>query len=150
MFRHNGWLCRKEDGFTFLEMLLVLSVLSVITMIVMPISANWIQQETEEDAFDAFLSSIQFIQAYAMANDVSTKMEFKHEGTMYITATSRKLEFERTNFPTGMRLSDLSPMKVIEFHPSGDMIRTGTMTIETTNGLKNIRFQFQRGRMIID
>lgn len=146
----NDNIREKEDGFTFLEMLLVLSVLSVLTMIVMPLSANWIQKETEEEAFDAFLASIQYIQAYAMAHQVSTRMEFKYEGTMYIMSIPGKYEFERIYFPTGVKLSDLSPMKIIEFHPNGDMIRTGTMTLETTNGLKNIRFQFQRGRMIID
>ena len=80
----------KESGFTFLEMILVLSVVSVVTAIIIPIGDKWIQAESEEDALQAFIASIHNLQAYSMANHVVTRLDFKNSGTEYITSVPGK------------------------------------------------------------
>ncbi|MBE1553760.1 hypothetical protein [Sporosarcina limicola] len=143
---------RKETytgGFTFLELLLVLSMLSVLTLIILPLGDKWIQEASEDDALQAFVASIYNLQAYSMANKVYTRLEFKHSGTVYITSAPGKTEFSRTTLPKGMKVADTSRMKVVEFHATGNIVKSGTLTLETSSGLTEIRFQFQRGRMII-
>ncbi|MFJ7933739.1 prepilin-type N-terminal cleavage/methylation domain-containing protein [Sporosarcina sp. NPDC096371] len=140
---------KKESGFTFLELLLVLSVVTVITAIILPVGDKWIRAASEEDGRQAFIASIQNLQAYSMANQVYTKMDFRDSGKVYVSSVPGKFEFARTTFPEGMRLSDSSRMKVVEFHPNSNIVNSGTLTLESSSGLTEIRFQFQRGRMII-
>jgi len=139
----------KESGFTFLEMILVLSVVTLMTVIILPIGDKWIRTASEEDGLQAFIASIHNLQAYSMANNVGTRLDFKNSGTMYISLVPGKTEIARTAFPEGMKLSDSSRMKTVEFHGNGNIVNSGTFVIETSSGLTEIRFQFQRGRMII-
>ncbi len=143
----------KESGFTFLEMILVLAVLSIMTAIILPIGDKWIQTESEEDALQAFMATVYNLQAYSMANYVATGLEFRDSGTEYITSyywTGKgKLKLHRNVFPKGMRLASSSQLKAIEFDGNGDILKSGTMAFLTSSGIIEIRFQFQRGRMII-
>jgi len=143
----------KESGFTFLEMILVLAVLSIITAIILPIGDKWIQAESEDDALQAFIATVYNLQAYSMATYVATGLQFKDSGTEYITSYlvdgEGKVEVARNVFPKGMRLAGTSQLKEIEFHGNGDILKSGTMAFLTSSGIIEIRFQFQRGRMII-
>lgn len=143
----------KESGFTFLEMILILVVLSIVTAIILPIGDKWIQTASEEDALQSFISTVYNLQAYSMANYVGTSLEFKDSGTEYITSYLKKgegrIEIARNLFPEGMRLLSSSQLKAVEFHANGDIVRSGTIALVTSSGLIEIRFQFQRGRMII-
>ena len=94
----------KEGGFTFLEMILVLSIVTLITVIILPIGDKWIRTSSEEDGLQAFVAAIHNLQAYSMANHVATRLDFKNSGTMYITLVPGKTEFARTTFPAGMKL----------------------------------------------
>lgn len=143
----------KESGFTFLEMILVVAVLSIMTAIILPIGDKWIQTASEDDALQAFMATVYNIQAYSMANYVATGLKFKNSGTEYITSYlvdgEGRVEVARNVFPEGMRLVTSSQLKEIEFHGNGDIVKSGTMAFLTSSGLIEIRFQFQRGRMII-
>lgn len=139
----------KESGFTFLELLLVLAVLSTMTAIIIPVGDKWIRTDAEEDALHSFLAAIYSLQSYSLANEVLTQMTFRDSGTMYISSASGKGTFARNVFPPGMRVASSSPMKSVEFKPNGDIVNSGTLTIQSKAGVKQIRFQFQRGRMII-
>jgi len=143
----------KESGFTFLEMILVLAVLSIITAIILPIGDKWLQAESEDDALQAFIATVYNLQAYSMANYMATGLKFKDSGTEYITSYlvegEGKVEVARNDFPKGMRLVGTSQLKEIEFHGNGDILKSGTMAFLTSSGIIEIRFQFQRGRMMI-
>lgn len=139
----------KESGFTFLEMILVLSIVSLVTFAIIPIGEKWIRITSEENGMQALVAAIHNMQAYSMANHVVTKLHFTNSGTTYITSVPGKFEFARTNFPAGMNLVSSSRMQEVEFHANGDIIKSGTLALKTSSGLREIRFQFQRGRMII-
>ncbi len=139
----------KENGFTFLELVLVLSIVSLVTFTIIPIGGKWIRTTSEEGEIQALIAAIHNMQAYSMANHVWTRMEFKNSGTMYITSAPGRVEFARTTFRSGIKLADSSGLKAVEFHANGDMIKTGTLAFKTSSGITQIRFQFQRGRMII-
>lgn len=134
-------------------MILVLAVLSIMTAIILPIGDKWIQAESEDDALQAFMATVYNLQAYSMANHVATSLQFKDSGTEYITSYllngEGRVEIARNLLPKGIRLSATSQLKAIEFHGNGDILKSGTMAFLTSSGRIEIRFQFQRGRMII-
>jgi competence protein ComGD len=138
-----------ERGFTFIELLLVLTVFTIITLIILPIGDKWIQETSEEAALQSFIASVYSLQSYAIANDVYTQMQFRDSGTMYISSAPGKGVLSRNVFPKGMRVASSSPLAEIGFHHDGDIVKSGTLTIQTNNRMIQIRFQFQRGRMII-
>ncbi|WP_186670581.1 type II secretion system protein [Sporosarcina sp. BP05] len=143
----------KESGFTFLEMILVVAVLSIMTAIILPIGDKWIQAESEDDALQAFMVTVYSLQAYSMANYAATSLEFRDGGTEYITSyllgKEGKVGVAQNVFPKGMRLASSSQLKSIKFDGNGDILKPGTMAFFTSSGIIEIRFQFQRGRMII-
>ena len=128
---------------------MVLSVVAVMTAIIIPLGDKWIKTNSERDAIQALIASIQNMQAYSMAHHVVTGMNFQYNGTEYYTWTSGQPEVSRTSFPVGMRLASSSRLKSVEFHANGDIIHSGTMTLLTSTGATEIQLQFQRGRMII-
>lgn len=139
----------KENGFTFLEMILVLSIVSLVTFAVIPIGGKWIRTTSEENGIQTFVAAIHNLQAYSMANHVVTKLHFTNSGSTYITSVPGKFEFARTDFPAGLNLASSSRMQEVWFNANGDIRNSGTLVFRTSSGLTEIRFQFQRGRMII-
>jgi len=152
MIKRNNYLpvSRNEKGFTFLELLLVLSVVAIISAVIIPVGEKWIRTSVEEDALHLLISTIHSMQGYAIANGKATKVEFIKIGkrTKYITAIPGK-QMSETYLPDGMRISNSSYLDSVEFHPNGDIIKFGSITLITTTGIIEIKFQFQRGRMII-
>lgn len=130
-------------------MLLVLSVLSILTGIIIPLGNAWIRTTTEEDALKALVAEIQSLQSYSIANNVYTRLEFVDLGTTYISSAPGRIVFSKTMMPEGMIVPDWSYLKSVEFHPDGDIRKLGTLSIETTSRTIQIKFQFQRGRMVI-
>lgn len=143
----------SESGFTFIEMILVLAVLSIMTAIILPIGDKWMQTESEDDALQAFMATVYSLQAYSMANYTTTGMEFRHAGTeytaFYLSGREGKVEVAQNVLPKGMRLASSSQLKSLKFDGNGDILKPGTMAFLTRSGIIEIRFQFQRGRMII-
>lgn len=139
----------KESGFTFLEMILVLSIVSLVTFTIIPIGGKWIRTTSEENEIQELVAAIHNLQAYSMANHVVTKLHFINSGTTYVTSVPGKFEFARRDFSAGIKLEISSRMQEVEFHANGDIIKSGTLVLKTSSGLPEIRFQFQRGRMII-
>ena len=140
----------REAGFTMLELLLVLSVVSILTLIILPLGNRWIQKTSEEDALKALVAEIQSLQSYSMAHGVYTKLDFRDLGRVYVSSAPGRDEFSRTTLPEGMNVPDWSYLKSVEFHPNGDIRNLGTLTILTETRKVQIKFQFQRGRMLID
>ncbi|WP_160117612.1 competence type IV pilus minor pilin ComGD [Filibacter tadaridae] len=139
----------KSSGFTFLELLLVLSVVSIMTVIIIPLGDKWIRTTTEEAALQSLIASIHNLQAYSIANNVRTRLQFTNSGTTYITSVQGGSEFARTTFPKGMKYISSSSIKYVDFYSNGDIAKFGVLAIGTSSGTINITFQFQRGRMIL-
>ena len=135
---------------TFLELLLVLMVVGVLTLVVLPVSKRWSTEQTEQDGIEAFKATVQHMQSYSMANQARTWLTFSGEGTIYTVVYSDRLEKRVASFPRSVALDPSSTFREFGFHANGNMLQTGTLSLKTESGMKFIKFQFQRGRMIID
>ena len=142
--KHRG---HNEHGFTFLEMLLVLSVMAILTIIILPIGDKWIKEKTEREAMQAFIAAIYDMQAYSIAHNAYTRMAIRNGGRDYITYVSSE-EIARGSFPEGMYYASSVGYRV-EFQGDGNIVNSGTATLVGKSGDFEIRFQFLRGRVVV-
>ncbi|WJY28457.1 MULTISPECIES: competence type IV pilus minor pilin ComGD [Sporosarcina] len=141
---------KSEAGMTFLELLLVLMVVGVLTLLIIPVGKGWSSGQTEQDGIEAFKAAVHHMQSYSMAHKARTSMTFSGDGSVYTIVYSDRPETRPASFPTSITLDDSSSFRSIVFQANGDMQKTGTLYLKTDSGGKKIKFQFQRGRMIID
>lgn len=139
-----------EKGFTFLEMLLVLSVVAILTAVILPIGDRWITKNSEEDALYTFIATIHHAQAYAMANETYTAIRFSNSGRSYSLLAPSSVTYSTTDFPKGMRwLRGGNRIDAVEFHPNGHIMNPGTIILQTSTGDKRLTLQLQHGRVIV-
>ncbi|WP_339250533.1 competence type IV pilus minor pilin ComGD [Sporosarcina sp. FSL W8-0480] len=139
----------NQSGYTFLEMLLVLSVVLILTVVIIPIGDRWIQKQSEEEALQTFIATIHHAQAYAIAHEVHTSITFPNSGRSYSLHTPNPVTYSTIDFPDGMRWVAGDRLKKVDFHPNGHIINPGTLIIRTSTGDKRITLQLQHGRMLI-
>lgn len=150
MIRHLEMTTKRQAGFTFLELLLVLSVVVVLTAVILPIGDRWIQKQSEDEALHALVATIHHAQAYAIANNVATTIKFHNSGRSYSLFAPLSVTQSTTHFPEGMYgVSGNHRTSVVEFHPNGHIINPGTVIVRTTNGDKRITLQLEHGRVLV-
>lgn len=143
-------LTQNERGFTFLELLLVLSVVAVMTFVILPFSDQRLARASEEDALKTFIAAVHEAQLYAITHYEGIRVYFLNDFKDYLAETSDRTILVSGQFPEGMKLASSSPLKELYFAPSGMMSNTGKMIIQRKqSGNMTISFQFERGRMII-
>ncbi|MGE7543915.1 competence type IV pilus minor pilin ComGD [Sporosarcina sp. FSL K6-3508] len=139
-----------EQGFTFLELLLVLSIIVILTAVILPFSEKRLLQVTEEDALKSFMVAVHETQLYAITHQEATRVEFRDEGNGYRAYRSDRTILLEGKFPEGMMKIPNDGLRDLSFSPSGNMYPTGKIKIRTKkSGQKTISFQFERGRMMI-
>lgn len=142
----------KQSGFTFLELLLVLSIVAIITVVILPSGDRWVKKQSETEALHAFIATIHHAQAYAIAYEESTAVRFSDSGTSYLLYTPDldKTITKNFEFPEGMRKIGMSHnMKGVLFDNKGKILNSGTITLQTSNGVKIITVQFEHGRILV-
>lgn len=141
----------NQNGFTLIEMTFVLSIVILLTVIMLPFGFKWVQAKAEEDALDAMIAMIYSLQSYSMAHNDYTRLRFKSTGgiTSYIAERPGIEILSAQELPAGMCIAESSNMKTVEFLGSGNIDKSGVLTIITQKKRITITFQFQRGRMIV-
>ncbi|WP_301109743.1 prepilin-type N-terminal cleavage/methylation domain-containing protein [Sporosarcina sp.] len=142
---------KRQQGFTFVELLLVLSILVVLTAVILPFSEKRLHAMSEEDALKAFMATVHETQLYAATHREHVRLRFSEGGSVYKSFRGDLSVFASGRFPEGMVKVQNTGLAELEFQPSGNMYPTGKLTIRTKNsGTKTITFQFERGRMLIN
>lgn len=143
-----------ENGFTILELLLVLSIVSILTLVIIPIGGKWIKTMSDEKAIDIFITTVHSMQSYALANQIMTSVVVvpgnRNSDSYYKANINGNETVSTTYFPKGIRGSTSNGSLLrVDFHPDGKIIHSGTMTLLTDFKTYSIRFQFEKGRVII-
>ncbi|QTD41702.1 type II secretion system protein [Sporosarcina sp. Te-1] len=139
----------KESGFTFLELLLVLSIVAILTMLALPFGGKWMTHQAEEEALQVFIASIYKMQSHSLASGSPTEMTLKYDGAVYIITSYVDGEIGRVEFPEGMRVISTGSMRRLEFNGNGQIREPGTIAVKMARRTVEIRFQIQYGRMIL-
>lgn len=139
-----------QRGFTFLELLLVLSIVMILTTVILPFSEKRLHRVTEEDALNQFIATVHEMQLYALTHREHVSLGFKNNGEQYFVTNETGEVIIAREFPEGMRNTKNSPFNRLEFTGTGYMVKTGRMSFFTkSKGVLFITFQFERGRTIV-
>lgn len=150
MFQNNRVTGHQyERGFTFIELLLVLTVVSMMSFIVFPLGKQWIEQELTEQAMKELVASIYEMQAYAIAHEQTMRLDFRQSGSIYVVSSIEMGEIDRITLPEGIRFISSSSLHRVEFLPSGDLRASGTLSFRTSSGVVELRLQLVRGRVLV-
>lgn len=140
----------NSRGYTLLEVLLVLSIVATITMSVIFISNSYLEKKAFSLFMNQFKLDVYHMQNYSIVKSTQTELVFGNNGTTY---TTRKSYFEpliQRSLPSGIKLSSKSTLKSIAFNPNGSIVNFGTLTFETTNGIKMVRIYIGKGKMTVE
>lgn len=148
----------KEAGFTFVELLLVLTV----TMIICSISLALGKAKLDERMVNQFLYQlmldIEQVQSESIGSGVFSYLEFIDDGKKYKAYTwdgeGDSLLNARRNFfirelPEGVTYSYSSPLRQIKIDPQGTFSSFGTLIFITPTGNKSLIINIVKGRMKI-
>ncbi|HZG71970.1 MAG TPA: competence type IV pilus minor pilin ComGD [Chondromyces sp.] len=140
---------KKEDGYTLLEILLVLTVL-VVLLGVAVIPLPKLGQEMDKRIFIAQLhNDLQFAHAKAMAEQQKVQVNF-HTNQKYVIKTLSAVSSETItrSFPQSVRYLE-GTMNSIVFLPNGNTDRFGTMTFIVEKEVIKVVFLIGKGRFYV-
>ncbi|ARD46806.1 hypothetical protein SporoP37_00585 [Sporosarcina sp. P37] len=141
---------RNQLGFTFLELLLVLSIVMILAAVILPFSEKRLQKISEDDALEQFMTTVHKAQLYAITHRERVTLKFENGGTTYKVFTGESEVILEGDFPPGMYLGSSIAFRQLDFAGTGYLQKTGKMIFYTkSRGKMSITFQLERGRMIV-
>jgi competence protein ComGD len=142
---------RNANGFTLIEMLLVLFII----MTIMTISYFHLRTSYEEKVIKQFLELFQediwLAQGYAISHSQSIELSIFNDQSYYDLRESgfRKLVYKRS-FDHELQLRPLTITNPIKFLPNGNINQPGTMYVMYDQQTYKVVFQLGRGRFHIE
>lgn len=138
----------KKNGFTLLEMLIVLSIWSVIILLVVPISDPHIAIQREKRFLETFEHDVLFIQRLSTITlEEEVRIEFSDNKYSILRGNKDEIIAER-NIPSNWELQ-LRLLKNISFDHYGRVRYPRTITITTPLSEYDIIFPLGKGRCYI-
>ncbi|MEZ7170952.1 competence type IV pilus minor pilin ComGD [Sporosarcina sp. OR05] len=140
----------NEKGFTFLELLLVLSVVGIVSMTILYVGNRWFTEQSEKEAVDAFIATIHHAQAYAIGHETATAVRFRNSGKSYSLFTPYTTTYSTTDFPADMKwVAGGNRISAIEFQSNGRIAKPGTIILRTSTGNIRLTLQLEHGRVFV-
>lgn len=142
---------KNEQGFTLIEMLLVLFIVMSLTGIVAKISLKVAEAKEIERFFTQLQLDIQFIQMYSMQQQEHVSMKFESPTNRYtIRKDMNTIDFERP-FPKNVEfLSGRSTFVTIMYKANGNVSKSGTLYFNTPQGEKKVIITLGVGRVRVE
>jgi len=139
---------KKQNGFTLLEILIVLGIVSVLILLSSPLYFSSLdkQQETQ------FLETLKFDVLYSQSLSISsshqaTVIEFTESDYTIRDRTNKTLI--RRNVPSGSSI-DYRTSRQISFNNHGTVRKPGTITLKTKHDKYKIVFPLGKARCYIE
>lgn len=142
---------KNEQGFTLIEMLLVLFIVMCLTGIVTKISLKVAEAKEIERFFTQLQLDIQFLQMYTMQQQVYVSMKFEAPTNRYVIKKDMyTIDYERP-FPKNVEfLSGISTFVTVMYNPNGNVSRAGTLYFQTPGGIKKVIITIGVGRVRVE
>lgn len=141
---------RNKNGFTLIEMILVLGVLSIFILLSTPLQVSILDNQKEEQFLTTFQNDLLYMQSISYLSPHDIEMEFTadrysirngHENTILLTRSiPAEWEFDMRTFKD----------KGISFANSGTIRQPGTMFLTTSKTSYRIVFPLGKGRCYIE
>ena len=137
---------KNSNGFTLIEMLLVLSIVLLISSIVFQITLSLSERRVVDQFFEQVMLDIQEIQALAIAKNEPFNIQLYNNHYKGYGIFSGEIIFER-DFPQNIKLDVTSNLKYFMVYPNGDVSNFGTIRFHTPFGDANLIIYIKEGRM---
>lgn len=140
---------REEEGFTLLEVMLVLALLS--SSLILANSIAYRQSVKLEEAQFFLLLEQDLLAAQAMALELHTPVviRFFYAESKY-TMTAQLKTIKTVWFPKTVHYLSSSYLKTIEYTATGNVVNFGTCYFTTTSGKITLTMYIGKGRVFID
>ena len=139
----------KQNGYSLIELLVVLSVFAIIILLTVPTSFSLLEKKTEEKVLGIFQYDILFLQNQSIANgsevDYLRMVLYKNS---YIITDTKKVQLTR-ELPDGWQI-DPRTMKSISFKHNGTIKYSGKIEIISPTNRYIITFPIGKGRGYIE
>lgn len=138
---------KKGEGFTLLELMLVVALGTVITALTVPVGIRFFQTQSLDESADTLLSNLRRAEAQAMfqKNDSAFGVKFLSgsyilfQGSSY--ASSTQSEVESFSLPSGITMSGID--EVVFAKLTGVPNATGTLTMTSGGGSRALNINAQ-------
>lgn len=137
----------KEDGFTLIEMLLVLAVTGILAIAAVHFYVQKADYQTQS-FFRQFQMDMHYLQSYAMANERSVWLNFVNNGTQYFAKDSMGERVLMRKMPDGYRYNTENKFR-LNYLSNGNVIDFGSLTFYTPDGQKQLYVYIGKGRMYL-
>lgn len=137
----------KSDGFTLIEVLVVLSIWSVIILLLVPISSKQIEVQQEKRFFETFEFDILYMQRLSMMTKEDVRLRF-YKDRYHILKGHKDPTILVRDMPPNWKIN-MRDYISISFDENGRMRNPITIVITTTNASYNIVFPLGKGRYYV-
>lgn len=140
MFRDND----HKNGFTLLEVLVVLMIWSLLVLLVAPIHFTYIEKQRERSFFETFAFDVLYTQNLSTTTKDYVQLNIYED--RYIIRKGYRGEIVLTrNFPADWVINTRT-LHTISFNDKGRIRTPGNFVIQTKNHKYTIIFPFGKGR----
>lgn len=140
----------EKNGFTLLELLIVLSIWSIITTLSVPILFNQLEKIEEEQFLETFKHDVLYIQ-YLSTSAIDRRIQIRVNNNNYeiIDGSIKKSSpIIKRYFPKDWEV-DMRTIKRISFNENGTIRYAGTISIKTKRANYFVVFPPGKGRCYI-
>lgn len=136
-----------KNGFTFIELLTVLSVISVFILLSVPLHADTIHKIQEETFINQLKNDVLFIQNQSVFHGTSRYLIRFYDGH-YSILHGREPVFENREYPTGWTF--LSSNRTLQFAETGTVINPRVIYMASDNEWIHFVFPLGKGGFYVE
>ncbi|MFY3793137.1 competence type IV pilus minor pilin ComGD [Ureibacillus sp. MALMAid1270] len=138
---------KNQKGFTFIEMLLVLTIFTLISTIVSQLTIKTFERQAIDQFLVQVSLDIQRMQTLSMREGTHTTITFLdkwYKGHIHNDLTNYVFEKE---YPSGITLESGSNLKKIKFYNNGEISDFGKVIFKTPFGKREVIVNIEKGRL---
>lgn len=134
-----------KNGFTLLEVLIVLAIWSVLLLLVVPINFSYLEKQQEKHFFETFAFDVLYTQNISTITKNKDHVQLKIEKDRYTIRRGYSEIIVVRSIPSDWNVKT-NVFESISFDNKGRIRTPGNFTIETKNSVYRIVFPFGKGR----
>ncbi|CDO01904.1 ComG operon protein 4 [Oceanobacillus picturae] len=136
----------KEDGFTLIEMLMVLGIISTLVLLAFPLQFNVLKEQEEKQFLKTLASDVLYIQQRSTLTSGMNRITF-NENSYRITVDGRP-SMNRA-YPKGLTI-DTRTDRNITFNYNGNIKNPRTLYLVSSLNSYRMVFPFGKGRFYLE
>lgn len=136
---------RRKNGFTLIEVLLVLGIIAVMLLLVTPINSSSLEKHRVDQFLETFAADVLHVQHLSAVSPQIVKIQFS-PGRYQIRNDVEVLTTR--DYPENVRI-DKTAVENISFTQNGSIRFAGTIKVRTADTVYNLVFPPGKGRFYI-